>query len=221
MSGTRPSFSSVKIGTSVSSPTPTCMKRIGPTQSKKLPIFNRHEGLQDRMRCHSYPQSSPPMLRWLNRKTIALQCGQQNDRGRLECKGKNADLVFLSRRIHLEAFRAKRLAVPPTAETQTWRSGQRPKALGGRSYSDRLRCSPLAARILEEMAGESGVHPRRAGFGPRTETCQFFNSSILESLGGLGFAKQHITSESESLKSWQGGQSSRHCCHMCLESHAQ
>lgn len=96
MSGTCPSFSSVKIGTSVSFPTPSCMKRRGPTQSKKLTIFNGHEGPQDRMRCNSYPQSSHRMLRWLNRKTIPLQCGKQNDRGRLGCKGKTADLVFLS-----------------------------------------------------------------------------------------------------------------------------
>lgn len=127
-------------------------------------------------------------------------------------------LVILPRRIHLGGFRAKRLAVPPTAETQIWREGQRPQTLGGGSYSNRLsRSSTDSGRHGGEVRG----HPRRAGFGPRTETCQFFNSSILESLGGLGFAKQHITSESESLKSWQEGQSSRHCCHMCLESHAQ
>lgn len=69
-----------------------------------------------------------------------------------------------------------------------------------------------------EKSGRAGGG---SGVGPRTETCQVFNSSILEPLGGLGFAKQHITSESESPKSWQGGWSSRHCCHMCLESHAQ
>lgn len=71
-----------------------------------------------------------------------------------------------------------------------------------------------------EQRSQGGIQGG-AGAGPHTETCQFFNSSILEPLGGLGFTKQHITSESESPKSWQGGQSSWHYCHMCLESHAQ
>lgn len=81
--------------------------------------------------------------------------------------------------------------------------------------------TPLTSTDSGREAGSQECIQGGAGVGPRTETCQFFNSSIFEPLGGLGFAKQHITSESESLKSWQGGQSSRHRCHMCLESHAQ
>lgn len=55
-----------------------------------------------------------------------------------------------------------------------------------------------------EDSKKSGLTGVGSGVGPCTETCQFFNSSILEPLGGLGFVKQHITLESESLKSWRG-----------------
>ena len=54
-----------------------------------------------------------------------------------------------------------RLVVPPATERQTWKRGQRLKVLGGWSWSDRLRSSPLPARFLEEIAGKSRGHSRR------------------------------------------------------------